>query len=261
MVSHLIANGCFAACSLTASLAGFASLTGPLKPNFDWSHCLPLTRTLRGAHSARRCVTNPGAAHDLPQRPVADRQRTGERTSADRRHEQVRRQSHSYNSTGKLYRNLSNRLLSWYGQNDTEQRRGICIHAGSRVAYYIRKSQAEASTAGGTERFHLFSDRSDSAIGKGRSGDGVEPCQGRGDASSVDERGCFSVRTYGFCCGSRRPERRAKNAHFPDKILQEVDRGRTRRSSGLADASHPAEALSTRTEAGVFSHTSACTTH
>jgi len=147
-----------------------------------------------------------------------------------------------------------------YGRHAVEYGYGTCIQACSRVAHHLWANQTEGATARRAERFHVVSDRSPSPIGKW-SGDGVEPCQGRGYASSVDEHCYRSVGGYGVCGGSCRPERRSKNAHVADKSLQEVDRGRACRSSGLAGASDSAETLSTRAETGVFSHTPACATY
>ena len=65
----------------------------------------------------------------------------------------------------------------------------------------------------------------------------------------------------GFVAGAADPNDGRKTLMSLTKACKKSDRGRACRSSGLADASDPAETLSTRTEEGVFSHTPACATH
>lgn len=162
---------------------------------------------------------------------------------------------------GKLDRLAVYLLMFCHGGNAAENRHGTCIQACCRVAHHLWATETEGAAARRSERFHIVSGRSHSPIGEERSGDGVEPCQGRRNASSVDERCYRSVGRNGVCGGNCRPKRRAKDVDVADQSLQEADRERARRSSGLAGASDPAETLSARTEEAVFSHTPACAAH
>src|ERR1700753_3210088 len=85
---------------------------------------------------------------------------------------------------GKLYRLTVYMLLFRYGRHTAGKGRRTGGQACSGVARHSWATQTEDATARWAERFHFVSDCSHSPIGKGRPGDGVKPCPGRGDASS-----------------------------------------------------------------------------
>ena len=76
-----------------------------------------------------------------------------------------------------------------------------------------------------------------SPIGKGRSGDGVEPCQGRGDASSVDERRYRPLEEMGFVAGAADPNDGRKTLMSLTKACRKsIEDGRAARQDWLAQA-------------------------